>query len=135
MGHKKRKVVMSKQKTYYKVWAKHEFRVCYLVPDSLLTLDDNDDEESEEGKLLDLLCNKNIVYVDPSSQSIEFDRSYMDSKGIRVILEDVDGDPSPTLSPRMTADWDITIEDEESESESESESEFKVPVDNNGVDL
>jgi hypothetical protein len=116
-------------KKYYKVYAKHEFRVCYLVPQELIEPGDNDEGDTEEDQLLQLLCNKDIAYVDnqlrwhggDEIQSIEFDRKYMDKKGIKVFIEDVDGDPSPTMFPRTTADWDIGFPDDELDSEEDSE--------------
>ena len=101
---------MSKVNKYYKIHAKHEFRVCYLVPQELIQSGDNDEGAAEEQQLLQLLCNKDIVHVSfrlMQIQSIEFDRNYMDNKGIKVVIEDVDGDPSPTMYPRTIADWDI----------------------------
>jgi hypothetical protein len=103
MEHKKIK--------YYEVRAKHEIRVCYLVPQELIQSGDNDEGAAEEQQLLQLLCDKDIVHVSNDLfneiQSIEFDRNYMDNKGIKVVIEDVDGDPSPTMYPRTIADWDI----------------------------
>lgn len=107
MEHKKIK--------YYEVRAKHEIRVCYLVPQELIQSGDNDEGAAEEQQLLQLLCDKDIVHVSnelrwhdgDEIQSIEFDRNYMDNKGIKVVIEDVDGDPSPTMYPRTIADWDI----------------------------
>ena len=120
---------MSEEKNeYYKVYAKHEVRVCYLVPQDLIE-PGNDEGDFEESQLLQLLCDKNIAYIDnqlrwhggDEIQSIEFDRSYMDNKGIRVVIEDVDGDPSPTMFPRTTADWDIGFPDDELDSDEDSE--------------
>ena len=118
---------------YYKVWAKHEVRVCYLVPEGLIETCQDTDGRAEENQLLDLLCNKNIAYVDnqlrwhggDEIQSIEFDRNYMEDKGIKVVIEDVDGDPSPTMFPRMTADWDIGFPDEELDSEDSDDSDVE----------
>ena len=121
---------MSEDKKYYKVWAKHEIRVCYLVPEDLIEKVEDTDGVEEENSLLDLLCGKDIVYVEPHTQRIVFDEHYMDSKGIKVVVEDVDGDPSPTLFPRMTADWDIgfpddvDFDDEDESSESDSDVDF-----------
>lgn len=105
---------------YYKVYAKHEIRVCYLVPEELIEPGDNDEGDVEENQLLELLCDKNIAYVEnglrwyggDEIQSLEFNRNYMDNKGIKIVIEDVDGDPSPTMFPRTTADWDIAFPDE-----------------------
>ena len=66
------------------------------------------------------MCGKDIVYVEPHTNRVQFDENYMESKGIKLVVEDVDGDPSPTLFPRMTADWDIGFPGEELESDSES---------------
>ena len=41
---------------YYKVWAKHEIRVCYLVPEDLIEKGNDDDGVAEEDGLLNLLC-------------------------------------------------------------------------------
>ena len=37
-----------------------------------------------------LFCGKDIVYVEPHKQV--FDENYMESKGIKLVVEDVDGD-------------------------------------------
>ena len=105
---------------YYKVWAKHEIRVCYLVPEDLIEKGNDDDGVAEEDGLLELLCGKDIAYVEPHTQRVVFDEHYMDKKGIKLVVEDIDGDPSPTLFPRMTADWDIGFPDEELGSDSDS---------------
>ena len=111
--------IMSDKK-YYKVWAKHEIRVCYLVPEDLIEKGNDDDGRAEENGLLKLLCDKDIAYVEPHTNRVQFDEHYMESKGIKLVVEDVDGDPSPTLFPRMTADWDIGFPDEELDSDSDS---------------
>lgn len=107
-------------KKYYKVWAKHEIRVCYLVPEDLIETCQETDGRAEENGLLKLLCDKDIAYVEPHTNRVQFDEHYMQSKGIKLVVEDVDGDPSPTLFPRMTADWDIGFPDEELGSDSDS---------------
>ena len=48
----------------------------------------------------------------------------MEKKGIKVVMEDVDGDPSPTMFPRMTADWDIGFPDDVLDSEEDSDVDF-----------
>ena len=101
---------------FYTVWAKHTITVRYEVPEELIK-SDGGDGEWEERQLLDLLCNKDIAYVSnqlrwyngDEIQSVEFDRRYMESKGINVFIEYVDGDPSPTKNERRVADWDIAF--------------------------
>ena len=107
-------------KKYYEVWAKHEIRVCYRVPVELVSkkleqsrAEGNRDWWIADGHLLDILCDKDIFeeeqVVKQSWQhpTFGFNEHYLNKTGIIVKVESADGDPSPTLNPRMRADWDI----------------------------